>query len=151
MVYMSKEQDAILFYEGEYYMFSNFAAFAVSYNGRIWMTSEHAYQAAKFDDENVINSIHTALSAHDSKKVAHTYKNQIRANWDETKVAVMEDIVRAKIAQHPYIREKLLSTGSREILEDSHKDSFWGRGADFKGRNELGKVWMKIREEIRNK
>ena len=62
----------------------------------------------------------------------------------------MEDIIRAKVSQHGYIREKLIETGTREIIEDSHKDSFWGRGPDFKGRNELGKVWMKIREELQN-
>lgn len=146
---MSKKDDAILFYEGEYYMFSNFAAFAVTYNGRVWMTSEHAYQAAKFDDESVVTLIHQALSAHDSKKVAHTYLSKVRENWENVKITVMEDIVRAKIAQHPYIREKLLATGNRQIIEDSHKDAFGGRGIDYKGRNELGEVWMRIREEIR--
>lgn len=146
---MSKKDDAILFYEGEYYMFSNFSSFAVTYNGRIWMSSEHAYQAAKFDDENVIELIHQALSAHDSKKIAHNYKNKVRTGWDDVKVGVMEDILRAKISQHPYIREKLLETGSREIIEDSHKDAFWGRGIDYKGRNELGKVWMRIREDLK--
>ncbi len=146
---MSKKDDAILFYEGEYYMFSNFAAFAVTYNGRVWMTSEHAYQAAKFDDESVVTLIHQALSAHDSKKVAHAHLNKARDNWESIKVSVMEDIVRAKIVQHPYIREKLLATENRQIIEDSHKDAFWGRGIDYKGRNELGEVWMRIREEIR--
>lgn len=148
---MSKENDAILFYEGEYYMFSNFSCFAVKYNGLIWMSSEHAYQSAKFDDKDVIDLIHKSLSSHDSKKVAQLYKNKIRPDWDDIKVSVMEDIIRAKIAMHPFIREKLLSTGNREIIEDSHKDWFWGRGADFKGRNELGKVWMKIRAELQNK
>lgn len=148
---MSKKDDAILFYEGEYYMFSNFASFAVPYNGRIWMTSEHAYQAAKFEDKEVIDLIHESLSAHDSKKVAQVYKNKIRKDWEDVKIAVMEDIIRAKIETHPYVREKLLGTGDREIIEDSHQDSFWGRGIDFKGRNELGKVWMKIRSELNNK
>ncbi len=146
---MSKKDDAILFYEGEYYMFSNFSAFAVMYNGRVWMTSEHAYQAAKFDDENVVELIHQALSAHDSKKIAHNYSNKVRANWNEIKVEVMEDVLRAKISQHTYIREKLLGTEKREVIEDSHKDSFWGRGIDYRGANMLGKVWMKIREELR--
>ncbi len=146
---MSKENDAILFYEGEYYMFSNFSCFAVTYNGRVWFSSEHAYQAAKFDDENVINSIHNALSAHDSKKIAQAYKNKIRKDWNEVKISTMEDIIRAKIAQHPFVRQKLLETGNREIIENSHKDWFWGRGADFKGHNELGKVWMKLREELK--
>lgn len=148
---MGKKDDLILFYEAEYYMFSNFASFAVKYGDRIWMTSEHAYQAAKFEEKDIIDLIHTSLSAHNSKKIAKEYKDKIKANWDEIKISVMEDIVRAKIATHPYIREKLLGTGDREIIEDSHQDSFWGRGADFKGRNELGKVWMKIRKELQNK
>lgn len=148
---MSKKDDAILFYEGEYYMFSNFSSFAVIYNGLTWMTSEHAYQASKFEDKDIIDLIHQTLSAHDSKKVAQVYKNKVRSNWGEIKISIMEDIIRAKIASHPYIREKLLGTGDREIIEDSHQDSFWGRGIDFKGRNELGKVWMKIRSELKNK
>lgn len=145
---MSKKDDAVLFYESEYYTFSNFAAFAVTYNGRVWMTSKHAYQAAKFDDDNVITLIHQASSAHDSKKIAHNYKNKVNENWDQVKVGVMEDILRAKTSQHPYIRERLIETETREIIEDSHGDAFWGRGADHKGRNELGKVWMRIRAEI---
>ena len=36
-VQMSKTDDAILFYEGEYYMFSNFSAFAVEWRGKVWM------------------------------------------------------------------------------------------------------------------
>lgn len=148
---MSKENDAILFYETEYYMFSNFSAFAVQYNGRIWMTSEHAYQAAKFDDVEVTDLIHKSLSAHDSKKIAHTYKNKIKSNWDEIKISVMEDLIRAKISMHPFIRQNLIESGNRVIMEDSHKDSFWGRGVDFQGRNELGKVWMRIREELLTK
>lgn len=148
---MSKKDDAILFYEGEYYMFSNFSSFAFTYNGLVWMTAEHAYQAAKFDDKDIIDSIHKSLSAHDSKKIAHTYNDKIRNNWDKIKISIMEDIIRAKIQAHPYIKEKLLNSENREIIENSHKDSFWGRGIDFKGRNELGKVLMKIRSELQNK
>lgn len=147
---MSQENDTILFYEGEYYMFSNFASFAVTYTGRLWMTSEHAYQAAKFEDNVVVDLIHKALSSHESKKIAQTYNHKMNPKWDTIKISIMEDIIRAKISTHPYIREKLLETGSREIIEDSHKDFFWGRGPDFKGRNELGKVWMKLRSELRN-
>ncbi len=63
----------------------------------------------------------------------------------------MEDIIRDKISTHPFIREKLIESGDRIIMEDSHKDSFWGCGEDFQGRNELGKVWMRVREELLTK
>jgi predicted NAD-dependent protein-ADP-ribosyltransferase YbiA (DUF1768 family) len=34
-----------------------------------------------------------------------------------------------------------------ELIEDSPVDSFWGRGPDHKGKNHLGKLWMKIQKE----
>ena len=145
---MSKADDAILFYEGEYYMFSNFSAFAVEWRGKVWMTSEHAYQAAKFDDKDIINQIFLARSAYDSKKIARENNGNVRKNWDEVKLSVMEEILRTKLEQHPYIKEKLIKSGGRYIIEDSHKDAFWGRGLDYKGQNQLGELWMKIRSEL---
>lgn len=146
----AQNEDPISFYEGEYYMFSNFASFAVEYNGKVWMTVEHAYQAAKFEDKEVVELIHKSLSAHDSKKIAHDNEDKINPAWDSIKISVMEEILREKISMHPYVKEKLLETGSREIIEDSDKDSFWGRGPDFKGRSELGKVWMRLRSELQS-
>ena len=61
----------------------------------------------------------------------------------------MTEIVRAKCMQHEYIRKQLGKTGTLYMVEDSPKDSFWGWGADRQGRNELGKIWMNLREELR--
>jgi ribA/ribD-fused uncharacterized protein len=142
--------EKILFYEGIHYMFSNFSSFAVEWKGVLWMTSEHAYQAAKFDDENIVNEIKHARSAHDSKVIARKYKEKVRQTWDTEKCIVMEDIVRAKLHQHEYIKRKLLESGDREIVEASPEDSFWGWGPDKQGENHLGKIWMKLREEIKS-
>jgi ribA/ribD-fused uncharacterized protein len=60
----------------------------------------------------------------------------------------MTVIVRAKHDQHEYIQRKLLETGNAELIENSPTDSFWGRGPDWKGRNELGKIWMRLRQEM---
>ncbi len=62
----------------------------------------------------------------------------------------MEEIVRHKLRQNPYVMRKLLQTGKRKIVEDSPKDAFWGWGEKRDGRNELGKIWMKLREEVIN-
>ena len=35
------------------------------------------------------------------------------------------------------------------IVEDSPKDSFWGWGPNRDGENQLGKLWMKLREELK--
>lgn len=131
-------------------MFSNFASFAVEWRGILWPTSEHAYQAAKFTDKAIVAEVQNAHSAHDAKKIAHRHEGQIRPDWDEIKISIMEEIVRQKLAQHPYILKKLLQTGDMEIIEDSPTDSFWGRGPDGKGENNLGKIWVKLREEIKS-
>lgn len=143
-----------LFYEGPDYMYSNFAAFGVSVDvtGAIvdWMTAEHAYQAAKFPHAPDIQAaIRDTRSAHDAKKIARSFDRQKRTDWDRVKLAVMEKVVRAKLAQHSYIRQKLLSTGKRLLIEDSPKDGFWGRGPDWLGHNHLGKIWMRLRDELR--
>lgn len=140
----------VLFYGGEFgYCFSNFAAFAVIWRDRTWMTSEHAYQAAAFDDEEIIKEICSASSAHNALKLAITCLDKIRPTWDAEKYEVMKEICRAKLEQHPYIQETLKKTGNSLLIEDSPKDSYWGRGADSQGLNNLGKVWMELREETR--
>ena len=117
----------------------------------MWQTAEHAYQAAKFKwDSPVFVAIHAASSAHGAKKIAHAHKDLMDPEWDKKKLVIMEEIIRAKLEQHPYIQEKLLvKSENKEIVEDSPKDSFWGRGADWEGQNHLGKIWMKLREEFR--
>lgn len=149
MSVISKE--LVLFYEGEHYMFSNFSAFAIKKDGEFWMTAEHLYQAEKFTDRRFRNEIQWATSAHAAKMMARIHPELKRPDWDEQKLSVMERILRLKIDQHPYVRQKLIETGDCTMVEDSPKDSFWGRGEDWKGKNHLGRLWMKIREEIRER
>lgn len=145
---MSAPADAVLFHGGYAYMYSNFASFMVEWKGILWTTSEHAYQAAKFYDATIRERVELARSAHDSKKIARAHAEYVRQDWAEVCLLIMESIVRAKVAQHPYIAQQLLKTGDRPIIEDSPKDSFWGRGPDWKGQNHLGKIWMKLRAEL---
>lgn len=140
--------DKILFYGGEWYIFSNFSSFRVRWRDTDWMTSEHAYQAAKFDDREIVELIENAPSAHDARKIAHAYEHKVVENWNDLMIGIMEEIVRAKFAQHPYIQKKLRETGDRDIVEDSPTDSFWGRGPYWKGFNWLGRIWMKLRSEM---
>jgi ribA/ribD-fused uncharacterized protein len=144
-------QDKVLFYGGEFgYGFSNFAAFNVRWQGVTWMTSEHAYQASKFETPTHINAIHQATSAHDALKLARVYQERgwVRPTWnDEEKLRVMYEIISLKHDQHPYIQKQLKESIGREIVEDSPKDAFWGRGPDWNGHNHLGRLWMRLRDE----
>lgn len=141
------------FYEREFYCFSNFSSFSVKWRDKIWPTSEHAYQAAHFfkTAPNLVKKIYKEKSAHEAYKIAKTNADKAPKNWHEIKVAVMEEIIRHKLEQNPYIMHKLMQTGNRFIVEDSPEDDFWGWGLKRNGRNELGKIWMKLRDEINNK
>ena len=146
---MSTELQRVLFYAGPNYMFSNFSSFVVEWRGVLWYTSEHAYQAAKFTDPDLVSLIQNARSAHDAKRIARFHEDKMRADWDEIKISVMEEIIRQKLRQHPFIQKKLIETGDNQMVEDSPTDSFWGRGPDWNGQNNLGKIWMRLREELK--
>lgn len=60
----------------------------------------------------------------------------------------MKEIIRAKVAQHPYVKTKLLQSVGKELVEDSWRDNFWGWGSNKDGENNLGKLWMEVRKEI---
>lgn len=137
------------FYESEYYFLSNFSAFAVEWKGKVWMTSEHAYQAAKFTDEDIQQEIFNTRSAHDAKKCAQSHKDNARSDWAEIKLSIMKDICRHKLQQNEYIQKKLIQSGDKVLIETSHKDAYWGWGPNKDGENHLGKIWMELREELK--
>ncbi len=89
------------------------------------------------------------MSAHDSQKLSHQYKDKYRKDWDQIKVGIMKDILREKVKQHSYVLKKLKDSGDRELVEDSWRDDFWGWGPEKDGQNMLGKLWMEIREGLR--
>jgi len=78
--------------------------------------------------------------------------NEIRfysANGPYGKDEVMLRALRAKAEQHEEFREVLLSTDQAVIIEHTENDSYWGDGGDGSGKNRLGKLLMKVREEYR--
>ncbi len=139
---------AIKFYTPEFYVFNNFSAHAVEFRGKLYPTSEHAYQAAKCTDPQGREAIRQARSPLEAKRLANeTYRASKDPEWRNKKVQVVEEILRAKLAQHPEAQEALRKSGHEDIIEDSPTDYFWGEGADGSGKNTLGKIWMKLRDE----
>ena len=140
----------IFFYEHEFYVFSNFSSFMVYWKGKMYLTAEHAYHTEKFEDEDLKNQIRFARSAHDAIKLANKNRDKYRSNWDDVKLGVMKEILRAKTDQHPHVKKKLLESGTRELVEDSWRDPYWGWGPNKDGENHLGKLWMELRDEFKN-
>lgn len=149
--------ERVCFYEHEFYPLSNFSAFTLVWKGLRFDTSEAAYHWEKFSDDGdlfiasrqaVRDAIRTAPSAHDAFKIARENVRFIHPDWDAVKLPVMRQILRAKVAQHDYVRRKLLQTGDRHLVENSWRDDFWGWGPDRYGQNHLGRLWMEIRAEL---
>jgi len=149
---LTTDGSVVGFYEREFYVFSNFSSFQVDWAGKRWSTSEHAYQAARFFETapELVERIAHARSAHEAFEIAQGNKQHQRENWSEIKTQIMLEICRNKLQQNPYVYHKLMLTNDEYLVEDSPVDSFWGWGADRQGRNELGKVWMKLREELQS-
>lgn len=146
-------EQQVFFYMDDFYPLHNFSAFRLRWRGIDFDTSEHAYHWEKFFEvpgaHHIRLGIINARSAHEAFKIGQDHKALRRSNWDDVKVNVMLDILRAKLKQHDYVREKLLATGERELIEDSWRDDYWGWGPNRDGKNMLGKLWMRVRSEQR--
>jgi ribA/ribD-fused uncharacterized protein len=144
--------EVVGFYPREFFPCDNFSSFRVKYCGVVWPTNEHLYQASHFFDTDpyLVEEILHAPSAHDAYKIGKANAHRAPENWDDMKVDVMYELCKMKLEQHPYVQKKLLETGGLEIVEDSPKDTFWGWGPDHSGQNQLGKIWMRLRDELRS-
>lgn len=142
--------EAVYFYEQEFYVLSNFSAFRLHWDGKSFDTSEAAYHYSKFPGNGALqHEIRCAPSAHAAFKLAEACSDLVREDWPEVRVNIMKRILHAKASQHEYVRRKLLETGDRLLVEDSWRDGFWGWGPNHNGVNMLGRLWMEVRYELR--
>jgi ribA/ribD-fused uncharacterized protein len=118
-------------------------------DGTLWPTSEHYFQAQKFEDAEHQETIRQTKSPMIAARMGRDRKKPLRRDWESVKVAVMREVVRAKFNQHAVIRHILLSTGDAKLVEHTDNDSYWGDGGDGSGKNMLGRILMEIREELR--
>lgn len=141
-------------YIEEVYPLDNFSAFGVVIDGVEYKTAEHAFQSIKFErtTPHIAKLIRESSSPFEARTLAHKYKSQRRGDWSEVKYEIMEKVLFEKVKKNPYVKEKLLETKDFEIIEDCGEDDDkdWGCGIDGTGQNNLGKIWMKIREELRS-
>lgn len=173
---MSKTSKTIYFYNinRRYGAFNNFFDSPIEFEGRVYPTSEHAYQAAKFIypgaaaeslayGELIRSQDSPAKAFHLGRQSAKPERNYPwlvelrerisehplavpRPDWDQVKVDVMRQILKCKFSQHPPLMEMLLSTGNAPIVENSASDYFWGNGKDGSGQNMLGKLLENLRD-----
>lgn len=111
-------------------------------------TSENAYQFAKIDPKLVeLNEIVKWQICTPGKAKRMGQKVELRSDWEQVKIPIMEKILRSKF-EDELLRYKLLQTGTQELVEgNTWGDTFWGV-CNGKGSNHLGKLLMKIRKDF---
>lgn len=152
-IWMSEKFDEIIgFYPREFYPLDNFSSFKVKVNGYLYSSLEEAFQSMLFlpDHKEISEQIKNSYSAHEAQKIMHENINKVKYSNKE-KLVLMKKLLRLKIEQNPYVLKKLLETKNYNIMEDSPKDNYWGCGINREGENNLGKLWMKLREEYKVK
>ena len=148
--------DEIRFYrasEKPYGAFSNLYRRSVQFEGEVFATSEHAYQAGKARKREVRDWVLSAPSPALVAMAAHgLYYWDIVPGWSRTKFDRMRGVLRAKFTQHDDLRELLLSTGDARLVEsatvDNEVNRLWGE-VNGEGRNMLGQLLMELRAELR--
>lgn len=148
-------------FRGKYRFLSNFWTSIVTFEGVPYPSVEHAYQAAKTLDLEWRRRICHCSKPGEAKILGS--KLPFRSDWEAIKLSVMEDLVRQKF-QDPNLKRWLVEeTGDEDLVEvNTWGDKFWGAvwedvfppesTKDFQrlvGENHLGKILMKIREELK--
>jgi ribA/ribD-fused uncharacterized protein len=94
------------------------------------------------------------------KDLGRQVKGFVEADWDRAKRRIVTEGNLAKFAQNGRLRDFLLSTGDRILVEASPVDQIWGIGLaaddekarnplEWRGDNLLGFALMDVRDDLR--
>lgn len=138
-------------FRGKYSFLSNFYSLhkPLRHRGVDYITIEHFYIAMKTVDMEARREV----ARHPSKGLKKFGKSLVlRDDWEDVKLKLMEKGLRYKFSDNNKVLQRmLLRTKDLHIQEGNMwNDKFWGVCLKTgHGSNHLGKLLMKIREELR--
>ena len=135
-------------FRGEHGFLSNFARTPIEFEGVVYPTVEHAFQAAK----TTVLSEREKLLANASPTVAKRIgrKVTLRPGWDRIRLEVMRGLVEQKF-NDPDLAAMLEATGDARLYEGNWwGDRYWGT-VGGEGENHLGELLMEIRARNRRR
>ena len=145
-----KSTDVIDEFREAYGFLSNFHLCDLNYNGNNYCCVESAFQAMK-EVNPAERGNYSHLYPSEAKKKGK--RCNLRPDWEEVKVDIMYDILKAKFSDDD-LKARLLLTGDKELIEGNNwHDNFWGdcvckKCEAIEGMNMLGKLLMKLRKEL---
>lgn len=141
--------------------FSNFYYTKFEYKGHIVNSSEQAFMLEKvyMFDPTMINIIANTTNPAQVKKLGRKVQNFNEKKWFDVSFEVMVRILIRKFANEN-LKQVLLNTGDKIIVEASPYDYLWGAGMGINnpdllknkwvGQNRLGSALMVVREFYKN-
>jgi ribA/ribD-fused uncharacterized protein len=128
-----------------------------------YATAEHYMMAEKarlFGDEAALERVLAATHPSDAKKAGRDVTPFEPARWNARRFEAVVEGNLAKFGQNSALKEFLLSTGERVLVEAAPNDAVWGIGVQesdpraahpshWPGENLLGFALMEVRERLR--
>ena len=153
----TREIDDKIYFSSEHSPLSSFYPLEIIYDNHTYKHNEQGFQHQK---AVVMGKIEIAdqIKKEPSPRKCKTLGKLLGHSkiWDDKRESIMGDLVNIK-AQHPDIREKLMKTGDKELIE-STADNFWACGGSLRsrkvrdgtatGKNKLGLIWSKTRRDL---
>lgn len=129
-------------FKGPYAFLSNFYPVEIEWEGLVYPSLEHAFQASKTTSEDLRRYVRDQKTPGLAKRAGRTL--ELREDWDSERLWVMEALLVLKFSR-PDLAEKLLATGDARLVEGNDwGDRFWG-AVNGAGHNHLGKLLEKVR------
>ena len=118
-----------------------------------------AKKAKLFNDEKVYDMIMSEEYPSVQKELGRMVSNYNQDVWDKHKFDIVVNANYLKFTQDETLKELLLDTGDKTIVEASPYDTIWGIGlscdddkildeSNWQGENLLGKAIMKVRTRL---
>lgn len=137
--------------------FSNWYPSTFTHSGEQYMMYR---KAIMFNDLETAAAIMSTDNPREHKELGRLVTNYNDTQWSAVREDIMVEGLFEKFNQIPKLKEALLATGDTIIAEASPYDLVWGIGftADqpeatdqtkWRGKNLLGKVLMRVRNEIK--
>jgi ribA/ribD-fused uncharacterized protein len=139
-------------FDGKWAFLSNFYWNEIEYEGIVYPTNEHFFQAMKTLDSDERRQIANCLTPGQAKRMGR--RVALRSDWESVKEDVMLLGLCLKFADEQ-LADWLLETGDEELVEGTTwHDNEWGNCScpkciNIEGKNKLGKLLMKVRDMIK--
>lgn len=147
-----RNMNAIEGFFNEYRFLSNFHVKELTYKGKTYQSSEHAYQAYKATNEEDHEYVRMSPTPNDSRKRGQ--KITARSDWNSVKINIMREILIEKFKDEE-LKQLLLATGDAYLEETNYwHDNFFGVCVcedcqHYGAKNNLGKILMEVRERLK--